>query len=519
MKKLLSSFFLIVALMTITGCSNSSNDDDKVIVPTQEDVLDETVEITGYLLGAAPAGMDRVLEEINAKMLEDINTTVNIKYISWADFGSKYPLVLAAGDGVDFIFTANWSFYGQEAAKHAFYEITEDAIKEYMPKHYEVLDKAAYDQTKVDGKMYMITTASPDKKIPVAVIRGDLREKYGVPKIENFSEIGAYLEAIKENESSMIPMFLDGSYDIGQPFNALVNENVPSSTDILYSTGAGTGVIFNYQDDNGKLEYMLDGSIYEEMVDAAKIMKEWNDKGYINSDVFSNQVRSKDSFVQGKSAVGFGNSQDMQSVLATAEANGWNAEIIPLTNEGGHYLADPFINNGVAIAASSENPERTMMVLDLLMTDEYYNYLAYFGVEGENYVIKDGKIDLPDGVTPESNTYPPDAAGFWFVNKNLHKPLASWNNAYVDLRDELNNSDILVSHPLSAFSPNVENISTEVANLGQTFVQYLQPMYVGMVEDVDSGFELLDEKLRAAGVETVLDELQTQVDAYMTGLK
>lgn len=529
MKKVFKQVSLLLVLMLLVGAMSvgckkevpatsapRTEPSTSTAVESEEpaEVQLEPVELNGYLLGEAPAGFDKMMTVLNEKLQADINTTVNINYISWGDFASKYPLILAAGEDVDFIYTANWSFYAQEAAKGAFYEITEDDMKEYMPLHYAAIDPAAFDQTMVDGKMYMITTSTPDKKIPMMAIRGDLRKKYGVDEVKNVTEMEAYLKAIKENEPDMTPMNLDSTFDIGVPFGAIVNEAGVGTTDILFSSGSGSGVVFSCDDAEYKLQYMLNDYYLPQFKTAATTMKDWYDKGYINPDVFANDVRSKDAFLQGTSGVGIGNSMDMQSVLASGAANGWEIELIPLLNQGGHYLADPFLNNGVGIAASSENPERTMMFLDRIMEDQEYNYLVYFGIEGENYVIKDGKIGLPEGVTADTNTYAPDAAGFWFTNKNQFLPLATWDDAYVELRNQLATGDWLVNNPLSAFAPQVDSIATEVANLNQTIVQYFQPIQIGLVPDVDEALATLDKQLKAAGVEAVQTELQKQIDTF-----
>ena len=104
---------------------------------------------------------------------------MEINYIGWGDFQAKYPLVLAAGEDIDWIYTANWSFYFQEAAKGAFLELTDSMLKENMPLHSKVLSAAAWNQVKLsNGKIYMIPTPTPDRKVgSVAVIRGDLRKK------------------------------------------------------------------------------------------------------------------------------------------------------------------------------------------------------------------------------------------------------------------------------------------------------------------------------------------------------
>ena len=476
------------------------------------------IKIVGYLLGAAPAGMPEVMEQLNDKLKADLNMTMEIRHIGWGDFQAKYPLVLAAGDDIDWIFTANWAFYFQEAAKGAFYELTDEMFQEYMPLHYAALAKHAYNEMKVDGKMYMIPTSTPDRKVPVILIRGDLRKKYGVPEVTKISEIEPYLAAIKENEPGMTPMYLDNSYDLGQSFGNLFKEQGNGFIDVLATTGGGSGLGWSLEDPSGKLLYMLDEPQLTQYKNAAATVQSWYNNGYINRDVFSNKVQSKDSFMQGKSGVAFANSQYAQAALADAEAKGWEIEVIPMLNGASHYQADPHINNGLALAATTKYPERTLMALDLIMEDEAYNYLVYFGIEGKNYAVKDGKVGMPEGVTAEENTYPPDQAGFWFTNKDMFLPLESWDDAYIQLRQEIKEK-YLVAHPLTTFPPQTENVKSQIATLNQAIVQYLNPIMVGMVKDVDKAFETLDKQLKAAGVEDVRAELQEQVDEYMKAMQ
>jgi putative aldouronate transport system substrate-binding protein len=473
-------------------------------------------KIIGYLLGDAPTGMPDVLQALNARLKKDLNVTMEINYIGWGDFQAKYPLVLAAGEDIDWIYTANWSFYFQEAAKGAFLELTDSMLKENMPLHSKVLSAAAWNQVKLpNGKIYMIPTPTPDRKVPVAVIRGDLRKKYGVPPVTKFMGIEPYLKAIKANEPSMIPMNLESTYDVGQPFSYISYANGPYFEDILFSTGSGTGLVWLLGDKTNKLHYILEEPVLSWQKLAAKTMKAWYDAGYINKDVFANKVRSKDSFVQGKSAVGFGNSIDIQSTIAGATANGWEVELVPGLDGNSHYRADPYLNNGVALAANTKNAARTLQVLDRIIEDKSYNFLVYFGVEGKNYVLKNNMIALPEGLTADKNTYPPDAAGFWFTNKDQFPPFATWTPAYVQHRKDIVGKGFLVPTPMVAFSATTDEVKTEVANANQTMVQYLQPLWIGISDNIDASFATLDQKLKAAGVEKLRQTFQSQVDEYM----
>lgn len=480
----------------------------------------EEVHIVGYLLGDELVGMPKVMEALNAKLKEDINATMEIRYIGWGDLASKYPLVLAGGD-LDWIFTAPWAYYIQEAQKKAFYELSEDMIETYMPRHYEALDPVAYNQVmvNVDGekKFYMICTSSPDKKVSAFLVRKDLREKYDIAEVTNLTDIEPYLEVISTNEAGMTPMMLDNTYDLSRPFAGLLTEAGMIGTDMFSATAGGLNIWYDWRETTGEVFTIFDEPYRQAAIDAAKQVKDWYDKGYINPDVFGNTVRSKEAFSQGKSGIAFGNSVDLQSNMATAVDNGWDVEIIPTILPDGKAPRDAYSNNGVALAANTKNPERTLMALDLLMQEPSYVMLSYFGIEGENYeMTEDGKVGLPEGVTNDSNTYPVDVAGFWFVSKDLQPPLASWTDAYIAHREDLNG--ILVNNPMNGFEVDKEATKTEEANCNNAFTQYGQPLFIGAVPDVEAAFAELEEKAKAAGYDTVVAEAEKQIADFVASL-
>jgi putative aldouronate transport system substrate-binding protein len=476
------------------------------------------VHLVGYLLGDEQVGMENVMKELNVKLKKDINATMEIRYIGWGDLASKYPLVLASGD-LDFIYTAPWAFYSQEAMKNAFYELTQDSIKTYMPRHYAALDPAAYKQAEVtvNGKrsIFMIPTSTPDKKSSAILIRKDLREKYGLPPIKKFTDIEPYLAAVN-NEPGMTPMMLDNTYDVKRPFGDLLMETGYSGEDIFSATAGGLNILYEWQKPDVRVFTYFDEPNRSAVIEVSKKVKTWYDKGYINSDLFGNTVRSKEAFAQGKSGVAFGNSIDLQSNMATAVDNGWDVEIIPIVGPDGKYPRDAYTNNGIALAAKTKNPERTLMALDLIMQEPSYVMLTYFGIEGKNYVIKsDGKVGNPPGVTADSNTYPIDASGFWFVSKDLMPPLESWTDSYVEHRKNLTDS-ILANNFFNGFVTNKDATKTEEANCLNVFMQYGQPLFAGAVKDVDASFAELEKNAKAAGYDKIVEEAKKQMAAYVS---
>ncbi|KAI7256539.1 hypothetical protein KC345_g10973, partial [Hortaea werneckii] len=233
------------------------------------------VKLTGYLLGEAPKGMPEVLAAINEKLKKDINATLEINYIGWGDVASKYPLVLASGQDVDFIFAADWNFYISEANKGSFLPLDESMIQTNMPKYYAKQDPAAYTAAYVNGKQYMIPTTTPDRKVSVAVLRKDILDKSGLVNPTKLSELGPYFAEIKKTYPDMIPLNLDSQYDLTKPFSALASEKFAYAAGPVDSADpSAVGTYTDSEDPAGKILSITDEPVLSSFKFAAGVMKQ-----------------------------------------------------------------------------------------------------------------------------------------------------------------------------------------------------------------------------------------------------
>ena len=72
------------------------------------------------MLGNAPRDLQTIQDKINELALKDLNCTVVYNFTTWSDTSTKYNLLLASGQNVDLLFTAEWMNYNQYAKKGAF---------------------------------------------------------------------------------------------------------------------------------------------------------------------------------------------------------------------------------------------------------------------------------------------------------------------------------------------------------------------------------------------------------------
>lgn len=463
----------------------------------------KTVNLVMYLIGEQPADYPAMLEQLNAKMQEDINATLEVRWLGWGDYKQRYPLILSSGEPFDLIFSGDWVQYQLQAKKGAFYPMDE-LLPEYAPVSYEEEPDIAWDQARVDGKIYMLPMNYTEVNPHGFVVRGDLRKKYGIGDINTLADFGAYLDAVKKNEPDMIP-YHAGSFDFNMWLNHLYMVNGWEGT-------LTADVAFEAEDPEMQLFNVAETPEYEEF---ARTARQWYNNGYWTSDVLANRNDSRDSFKSGKSGAIISNLLNFNELyLEVKDTNPtWDLEWFEMDPSVQKYTSSKYTANGMSINANSKNPEKAMELLELLRTNQEYFNLTTYGIEGVNYEITpEGKLTLPEGVTAESNGFPPDGACPWGWRQE--KFYLSYENAWPkfdEMTEQLRSK--MKPSPISAFAFDDENLKNEIAAITSVKQQYELPLLWGVV-DVDEGLATLQQQLRDANIEKVLEEYQKQLDAF-----
>jgi len=501
-RKMSKVFVLVVLTFSLlAGCGNNVvNNGSASSEPVQNSALDK-VTVVGYLLGEAPPNARAVMDEINKKLEAEINANLKINYIPFGDIGTKYPLLLSAGEEFDFIYGS--IDYANNALKGGYREINMKDVEEYMPLTFKATSKQAWQDTLVNGKSYMIPQSFKELAAGAFFYREDLRKKYNVPEIKIPADLEAYFAAIKNNESEF-PPFDGNADDIASLFKLFMGGW--ANGDNLYN--------LNFDDPTYTVKGLLDDDFVADYKKAAEIIKAYHDKGYLPKNPFAQKTSARELIKSGKTGL-FGDSFEVYPQRATDfAAQGWEIGALPVTTSKGTTLMRPATGNGISFSRNSKNYERAMMVIDRIMQDPTYNMLVSFGIEGTDYVMKDGKLAaVPENKTP----FPMYGLGFWMSNRDQHPSLESYTQDYIDKKNTLKEN--AVPYLLNGFNPNLETLKTEVANIKNVMQQYEMPIRVGLAKDIDASIETLREKLRAAGAQKVIDEYKKQVAEYVSAHK
>ncbi len=515
MKKRVLSMIIVLVLLTslMTGCGSSKESGSADAAVTEGKTyngvdVSKEVKLTMYLLGEKSADFDKVYEEINKVLKETVNATVEVKFLSWSEHDKKYSLLFSGGEDFDLVFTASsWGHYETTAAMGGFYEITQDFVSQYAPGIAAVVPENAWTQALINGKDYMVPNYQNEFSANVLAVRGDLMKKYGYDDITSWDELVKFYGDVKANESGITPLGTQGSALLW-PF--LLTKGV----DTIGGT-PGELFIYNNQDpENLDITYTLDWDGFKEYAQAAKDMFE---QGYWSADSMATTEQRQDGLLNGTSASMVWNLDTTKLYAKEANKNhpDWNCTLVDIAPNVKKAI-NPYINNGMAINATSKNKERAMMVLNEFYTNKTINDLASLGIQGTHWeAVGDKEYKIID----ETNYGINNNCNWGWTNANLKREEYIDNAAEIDAkRNTILNTwtaDIKPDHVYDGFTFDTTNVSAEVAAVQTVIDQYYKPITYGMAGDVDVAIETLRTQLENAGIQRIQDELNKQAETFV----
>ena len=106
MKKLLSLVLACLMLVgVLAGCGQTATDGTTAAGNDKG----ETTNIIWMVRSEEPVHYKEVMEAVNAKLLEDLNMTLDLRFIAPGDYDTKMQMAMAGGDEWDLCFTSSWS--------------------------------------------------------------------------------------------------------------------------------------------------------------------------------------------------------------------------------------------------------------------------------------------------------------------------------------------------------------------------------------------------------------------------
>jgi putative aldouronate transport system substrate-binding protein len=522
-KKLTVTLATMMALGTIlSGCGGNNNNTNTAAEATNTPATategaaanssapdtSKEVKLKMLMIGGQPADYDKVFGELNTKLKEKINATVETEFLDWSDWTQKYPLKFAANEDFDLVYTANWALYNDQALKGGFLELTDDLLSKYMPQTWEAMPKVNWEQAKVDGKLFMVPNNNVEVTDKVVLYREDLRKKYNLPEINSLESYATYLKTVAKEETG-ITAYGAKPAD-GWKWHELDQATLEQNNDWNLVDANLLPLAYKLDDATGKVFNIYDTPEFRELL---TYYKDLADNGVWSKNVVSNKndvwqdikAEKVSSYAQNLGTVA-ANVTEMRRDKPDVELA--IADITPTKKK----IAAISTQNGMAIHATSKNVERSLMLIDLLQNDKEIHDLTMYGIAGENYI--------PDG--DDKYSAGPTAANYTgFSNWGWNSPLNRTDSAYPEEATKMFDSwqSSVYHFPLETFVFDSTPVKNEVANIGNVMLRYAIPLEYGLIDDLDKGQADLIKQLQSAGIEKVQTEMQTQIDAFLAAQK
>lgn len=432
----------------------------------------ETVTIKWCIPGDRQPDHDAVLEDVNKKIKEKLNLELDLDIIPQGEFNDRMKLASTAGETFDLVFTANWlNSFDENMSRDAFLPIT-DLISEYGQDMAASMPDWLLDVAKVDGELYAVPNQQIIARQMGVVIRKDMAEKYGfnMDSMKSIHDIEPFLDEIVKNESGIFP--------IDKRVEALYEETY-ETVGSYASMNKETGEILPYS---------------EAITDQMRLDNEWYQKGYIREDIATVTDNSADV------------KANRYAVSLSSYKPGWSAEYtnrqgmeyIDVPIEGAYVGAVSGIETMTAVNVNSEHPEEAVKLLNLVYTDkEIFNELL-FGLEGTHYnVVSENHVEVA-----------PDSA--YNFGSNAWR-IGNQFNAWYMPGQEDGLWEATVSS-LRGFTFNQSNVQAEMAQLAAVAAEYKNGQFTA--NDIEAFIAEYQEKMEQAGIQTVVDEVNRQIEEW-----
>lgn len=442
------------------------------------------------------ADHDVVLAEVNKKLKEKINVTLDLQIFDRSSYESKMTMMIAAGENYDLCFTSNWlnKFY-DNVAKGAYLEL-DSLIDKYGTNMKKAVPQSLFDVAKVKGKTYGVPNYQIIYSSMGVFIQKDLLTKYNFdPKsVKTLKDLEPFLENIKKNEPNLIPYGGEGFAANMDPYS-FTNEAVVSTA----STPTIGAPVYMKMDDKSFKVF----SRYGTSEDKANMdfFRDWFNKGYIRKDIVTVTDTTQDGL------------NNKYAIITGATKPGAEAEMalkykkeytmVPLQTP--YISAMSGIQTLTAINKNSKNPERAMMLIDLLYTDKDIFNTLIFGLENTHYT----KVSQNEVKVPDDSKYKMGNMAWMLGNQfnayymNGQKP-GTWEET-----DKIN-KEAKVS-VIRGFTFDPEPVKNELAQITSVNKEFNKMMYN---PDFDKLYSAWLEKLNKAGIQKVVDETQRQIDEW-----
>ena len=494
MKKLVSLVLVLALALSIVSFASA-------------DTVTIRVDRNSYMSSLDEGAIQKVEDAINARLAElGSNVAVDITEYVDGEYSDKVNNDLLVGN-VDLLWTANWKntigtndLYAAKGAYDLSALLPGTLLWESMPEWY-------WEAARYDGKDYYVPVYKEGAEGYMIKVLESNAEASGfapadfVADVEGQADTYARLKALEPYMEKAVaagikyPFVLAGT-PMFYRFYLDKYDFVDNALNSMLGVDQATNELINTVATEDYLAYCT-------------MIAEWGEKGYINVD----------DEIGGVTSSGTTTTQDWLLNWWTAVPNNKESEgrdggqaenFAKVTENWGRSTTTLGSCYAVSASVSEEVAKACVEFLGYLYTDKVVADLYTYGIEGEDYVLEDGKINYnADGIT---KLYHHDAWCSTSV-KPLTLTVDEPDNK-VEMYDTFN--DAASGTVASGFRPDKTPVEAQYAALATVFEEYGKSLELGAYgsADVEAKIAEYQAAMDAAGYQDVLAEFQKQYNEW-----
>lgn len=461
-------------------------------------MAEEPVNLVWWLFTTSDAPVDwpEVEEKLNEISKREIGVTCTFKYMT----AEQINLANQSGEYFDIAFTCDWyNDFATNVSNGMFLEIS-DLVKEYGQEMSALMPSNIWVGGQVDGKLYAVPHVKDYGMEIFWILNSDyFTTEKGMEQDQyiSFAGIEPYLEMYKKDHPDDYPMKLSKG-GITSWMNCLADW-----VSMEYYIGLDWDAVGT--EDELTVKSALEIPAFVERV---KTIHDWYEKGYINPDAAVTESMSRKIAGVVQSGQGWFGAE-------TVWANACDKAVYISRYDGPFISTSSVRGSMTAISSFSKHPVEAMKLINLMNSNDEYRTVARYGIEGKHYeVVSDGIVQKTDlGNTNMSlNAYGQGSYVVGPVEASPFKAVPANPNQWTELVERYEKEAVTSS--AMGFAFNIEPVKNQCLAMKSIWEQYIYEMQTG-TSDPEVVIPELLEQLKAVGLDEVIAEAQSQLNAFM----
>ena len=451
-----------------------------------------------YCVAVEGGGQDAVEAAVNELALKEMNMNVELIPQTMGTWTTNLSMMLAANEPLDLFLngSGNFSTFIQSG-----YMLDWNDYLEYVPDVLEGMGEDAYSAN-VGGFLAGFSQMKERGYQAGLICRKDIMDELGISPDDfdmDISDISSYQQmdelfaAVKEAYPGMI--CVGGSQGIAS-----------FGGNFADSLGDNFGMLMNYGQDLTVVNYFET----DEYRSLCEVAKRWFDAGYESADAATTTDGGETLMKAGNLFSYLTNVKPNTDVEKLAQT-GYEVYVIPIQQQ---VMSTSMSINAIvySLANASEDPVKAAAFYNWCYQSGEFQDLINWGVEGVDWEEKeDGTAGYPEGKDASSVAYHQDF-GWAYPNQFVGH---AWEGNDPDVWEQYKeyNANLLKSKA-SGFVYDSTPVADQLAACTSVYDQYDNDLNFGTI-DIETGIQQLNDALYGAGLQTIMDEKQTQLNAWL----